>query len=165
MSNNLRSVGIGEIVVSNITDDILVAYGLGSCIAICLYDPVTRVSGMLHALLPTKPKVDDKNGLPAKFVDQGFPTLLSAVTAKGADRSRLKVYLCGGAHMITAPGFKNMLNIGERNVIEAIANLQAAGLCIKAQATGGNSGRTVKLRVDTGQITVKTLGQGETALG
>jgi chemotaxis protein CheD len=163
-SENIKPVSIGEMIVSKTPEDILVAYGLGSCVAVCLHDPVARVSGMLHALLPTMPKGDKTNGLPAKFVDQGIPLLLNAATALGAQRSRLLVHVCGGAQMLTAPGFNNTLNIGERNVAAASASLQAAGFSIKAQATGGHSGRTVKLYVASGQITVKTLGQGEIVL-
>lgn len=164
VSDNLRSVSIGEMVISKASDDILVAYGLGSCVAVCLHDPVTQISGMLHALLPTMPKGEKVNGMPAKFVDQGIPLLLSTVLAEGAQPSRLAVHLCGGAQMISAPGFKNMLNIGERNVAAALAGLQAVRLRIKAQATGGTNGRTVRLYVATGQVTVKSLGQGEITL-
>lgn len=164
MAENLRSVSIGELVVSNSPDDILIAYGLGSCVAVCLYDPIAQVSGMLHALLPSMPAGEKLNGAPAKYVDQGIPLLLNRVIALGAQRSRLSVHLCGGAQMLSAPGFNQSLNIGERNVTAAQAGLQAAGLRIRAQATGGNNGRTVKLYVINGQITVKTLGQGEKPL-
>lgn len=162
--SNVRSVSIGEMVISNSPDDVLVAYGLGSCVAVCLYDPVKKVSGMLHALLPSMPKNEKVNGMPTKFVDQGIPMLLDEVMALGAQKSRLTVHICGGAHMLLSPGFKQALNIGERNVVAAKEGLQAAGLQIKAESVGGNSGRTVKLYVVSGLITVKTLGQGETVL-
>lgn len=164
VSENLKSVSIGEMVVSNKPEDVLIAYGLGSCVAVCLHDPVVKVSGMLHALLPAMPITDKPNGLPAKFVDQGLPLLIKAVVALGAQRSRLVVHLCGGAQMLTAPGFNNTLNIGERNVTAASTLLQAAGLRVKAQATGGHSGRTVRLYAANGQVIVKTLGQGEIVL-
>lgn len=162
--SNVRSVSIGEMVISNSLDDVLVAYGLGSCVAVCLYDPVKKVSGMLHALLPNMPMGEKLNGMPAKFVDQGIPMLLNEVMALGAQKPRLTVHICGGAHMLNSPGFKQALNIGERNVVAAKEGLYAAGLKIKAEAVGGNSGRTVKLYVASGLITVKTLGQGETIL-
>jgi chemotaxis protein CheD len=66
--------------------------------------------------------------------------------------------------MLSAPGFKNALNIGERNVAAAEEALKMHGLKVMAQSTGGNSGRTVRLFVDTGKVTVKTLGQGEVIL-
>lgn len=164
MPENVKPVSIGEMIVSNTPEDVLVAYGLGSCVAVCLYDPAAKVSGMLHALLPSMPVNEKVNGLPAKFVDQGLPLLIRAVTDLGAQRSRLIVHVCGGAQILTAPGFNNVLNIGERNIAAASAGLQAAGLRINAQATGGHCGRTVKLYAANGQVTVKTLGQGEAIL-
>ncbi len=73
MTENMRSVGIGEVITSDTPNDVLGAYGLGSCVAICLYDPVAQVGGMLHALLPTAPNGNDRTGNPRKFVDQGTP--------------------------------------------------------------------------------------------
>ncbi len=165
MANNVRSVSIGEIVVSASPGDVLVAYGLGSCVAISMYDPQRRVGGMLHALLPS---ASGKNGAlenPAKFVDLGVPLLIEQVLKLGADRDRLVVRFCGGAQMLTTPGFKNTLNIGHRNVQAAQTALKNAGFRIMAQDTGGNSGRTAKLYVASGEMTVRTMGKKEKPLG
>jgi chemotaxis protein CheD len=166
VGENLRSVPIGEIVVSNDPDDVLVAYGLGSCIAICLHDPVARVGGMLHALLPTAPGGSRSKGNPApppsaKFVDQGTPLLIESVLKLGAMRARLNAQLCGGARVLSAPGFENVLNIGERNIAAAERALEVAGIPIRAQAIGGRVGRTTRLHVADGQVTIKSLGQSE----
>jgi len=161
VTENIRSVSIGELIVSKSADDVLVAYGLGSCVAICLYDPVSKVAGMLHALLPDSAGKNSDNNAPAKFVDQGVPLLLDQIKGMGAVRSRLVVILSGGAQMLTAPGFTNTLNIGERNVKAAQDLLKSSGFRIKAQDTGGSSGRTVKLYGATGQVTVRSLGQKE----
>jgi len=162
-TENVRAVHIGEIVVSDAPDDTLVAYGLGSCVAICLYDPVARIGGMLHALLPTALGKD--GGAPAKFVDRGTSLLIESLLRLGAGRNRLVAQLCGGARTWSAPGFESdWLNIGERNVQAAQDALQAAGLRIHAQATGGRTGRTVRFSIANGQVTVKSLGQGVQAL-
>ncbi|MEE8390222.1 MAG: chemotaxis protein CheD [Anaerolineae bacterium] len=161
MTENVRSVGIGEIVASDAPDDVLVAYGLGSCVAICLHDPVARVGGMLHALLPAVPNGNLNVGNPVKFVDLGTPLLLKALLELGARRTRLVAQLCGGAQALLAPGFEDddLLSIGERNVIAAETALRAAGLGIRTQATGGRIGRTVRLYIADGQVAVKSLGQ------
>lgn len=164
MTENLRSVSIAEMIVSNKPSDVLVAYGLGSCVAVCLYDPIAQVGGMLHALLPTTSKANNSNGNPTKFVDQGVPILLQSIEKLGARHNRLSIQLCGGAQLISAPGFNDSLKIGHRNVLAAEAALQAIGLRIGSQSTGGNSGRTVKLYVSDGRVTVKTLGEGEKIL-
>jgi chemotaxis protein CheD len=161
MTENARSVGIGEIVASDAPDDVLVAYGLGSCVAICLYDPVARVGGMLHALLPAAPNGNLNVGNPVKFVDRGTPLLLEALLESGARRTRLVAQLYGGAQALSAPGFEDddLLSIGERNVIAAETALRAAGLGIRTRATGGRIGRTVRLYIADGQVTVRSLGQ------
>lgn len=164
MAENFRAISIGEMIVSNTPEDVLVAYGLGSCVAICLYDPVTKVGGMLHALLPHANNQAKGNDVPAKFVDSGLPLLLKSITYQKGKHNRLVVYVCGGAQLISAPNFSDMLKIGQRNIAAAQAALQNAGLTIKGQDVGGNAGRTVKLHIDTGHITVKSLGQGERRL-
>ena len=70
ITHNTLAVPIGDMIVSDNMDDVLVAYGLGSCVAVCLYDPVIKVGGMLHALLPSPPNGDSQPKNPAKFVDQ-----------------------------------------------------------------------------------------------
>ena len=154
-------MGIGEIVTSKDPDDVLVAYGLGSCVAVCLYDRQASTGGMLHALLPAAPDSVDPQSTASKFARQGIPLLIDAVVRLGANRSRLVVQLFGGAHMLSAPGFKNSLNIGERNVETAKDVLKAAGLQIRAEATGGQIGRTVRLHIADGKVIIKARGQEE----
>src|SRR5262245_45692391 len=105
VAEKLRTVAIGEIIVSSAAEDVLVAYGLGSCVAICLYDPIARVGGMLHALLPTAPTRAEIEGAPTRFVEQGVPLLLEAMQRLHARRQRLIARVCGGARILSAPGF------------------------------------------------------------
>ena len=165
-ADKLRAVTIGAVVTSKVPDDVLVAYGLGSCVAVCLYDPVARAGGMLHALLPTALGNRKTKDSRAKFVDEGVPLLVEELTKLGARRSRLIVLLCGGAKVLSVPGFSDdgVLNIGKRNVLAAEGALQAARLRVKAQATGGTVGRTVKFYIATGQVTVRSLGRAEQPL-
>jgi len=165
VADNMRAVSIGEIVTSAAAQDVLVAYGLGSCVAICLYDHVTRVGGMLHALLPSAPdgalSGNGRKPPSAKFVDQGTRMLIEAVLKQGAQRSSLVAQLCGGAQTLSALGLQDdVLNIGTRNVQAAREALYAERIWIRAHATGGNIGRTVRLYIIDGQVTVKSLGQG-----
>lgn len=165
MTENLRSVPIGELAVSTDPGEVLVAYGIGSCVAICLYDPETQVSGMLHALLPSAPRGKKNPGKPTKFVDQGVPLLVEALQRFGAKPNRLVAHLCGGAQVLSAAGFDGALNIGDRNVRAADAALKTAGLRIKAKAIGGRAGRTVKFYTADGKVTVRSRGQDENVLG
>lgn len=162
VADNSIAVGLGEVKVSGNPVEILVAYGLGSCVAVAMYDPVARVAGLLHAVLPY-----DLNGserLSAKYVDSGIATLLRKLAEAGANRQRLIVRLAGGANMLVAPGFNSSLNIGERNVAAARATLAAHQLKIKAEDVGGHAGRTVRLFVADGRMTVRVLGSQEKEL-
>ena len=161
---NLRSVPIGGIVVSDNPQDVLVAYGVGSCVAICLYDPDIGVGGMLHALLPAA-STEKARAHPAKFVDQGLPLLINALQGLGGEPSRMVAQLCGGAQVLDTPGFdKKLLSIGERNVRAAVKGLEVAGVRQNGRATGGKVGRTVRLYIADGQVTLRSLGQGETPI-
>ncbi len=165
MTDNFITVPIGELVVSDSPNDVLIAYGLGSCVAICLYDPVIRAGGMLHALLPAAPSNNHRDpGKPTKFVNLGLPLLIDSLIKMGSIRSRLQGRLCGGARMINAPGFDESFNVGRRNIRAARDALKAARIRIQAQSTGGHSGRTVRFYIDTGKVVVKTLGKGERVL-
>ncbi|OQY47606.1 MAG: hypothetical protein B6242_04630 [Anaerolineaceae bacterium 4572_78] len=164
MTQNLRPVAIGEIIVSNNGDDVLVAYGLGSCVAVCMYDPMLRVGSMLHALLPTKPSDNINRGKPTKFVDEGISLLLKQMQKVGGKQIRYKAYLCGGAQMLSIPNSTDAFNIGQRNIEAAETMLKKMSIVIQARDTGGKAGRTVKLYVGSGQVTVRTLGHKEHVL-
>lgn len=156
------SVGLGELRVSRDPRACLVAHGLGSCVGVCVYDPVAKVGALLHAMLP------ERNGqAPAqatKYVDSGIQQMLSELAGQGAARHRLVIHLTGGAHMLTAPGFKNTLDIGGRNAEMARSILQREGLQVADSDTGGHQGRTVKLYIDDGKVTVRSVGWGERQL-
>jgi chemotaxis protein CheD len=159
VAENLCPVQIGEMVVSANPAEVLVIYGLGSCVAICLYDPIARVGGMLHALLPGHGWSKNGHGTPSRFVDQGVPLLLEALTIRGAQPDRITAKLCGGAQMVTVSDIRRALNVGEYNVLAAKQALRVAGLKLTGKVVGGQQGRTIKLYIATGQVTVKTMGQ------
>jgi chemotaxis protein CheD len=160
----LRVVSIGEIVVSREPTDILVAFGLGSCVVVCLYDPLKRIGGMLHALLPTAPNEGKARSNPTRFVQQGVPILLDDLLKQGAIRFRMRAVLCGGARMMSSPVFDGRFNVGEKNVRVAESVLQSLNIPIWARATGGNQGRTIKFCLANGQVTVRTMRDGEQVL-
>ncbi len=158
MANSI-AVGLGEIKTSRDPDDILVAYGLGSCLGIGMQDPVARVAGLLHAVLPYH-----TNGTEArtgKFVDSGLQALLAQLTFMGANPARMVIRMAGGANMLIAPGFSTVLNIGSRNIEAAYTSLAALKLKIASKEVGGNTGRTVRFYVSDGRMTIRTMGNQE----
>ena len=155
------SVGLGESVVSNKAGDVLVAFGLGSCVAVSMYDPDEKVCGLLHAVLP---KVSEEAEIKTKFVDSGIEELLKKMETAGARRSHMIVRIAGGANMITSPGFSQSFDIGTRNIEAAHKTLEKLMLPLKGESVGGHIGRTVRFFVDSGQLTVRMIGGVETNL-
>jgi chemotaxis protein CheD len=156
--NNL-AVGLGEIKVSRNPQDVLVAFGLGSCVGIGLFDPVVRVGGMLHAVLPKNNNNNDANS--AKFVDTGLRLLLDQVINAGGLKSRLVVRMAGGANILTAPGANSTFDIGTRNAETANIALNELGLKLSKVDIGGHTGRTVRLYILDGRMTVRMMGSQE----
>ena len=152
-------VGIGEYAVSDRPEETIITAALGSCVAVCLWDPVAGVAGMLHFLLPDmRSNPVRAKEEPAAFADSGIPLLFRAAYEKGAVKKQCDVWLIGGADM-TGNGQQAMVNMGQRNVIAARSILWRNGIMIRGEAVGGNSPRTVTLAVADGQITVKADGR------
>jgi chemotaxis receptor (MCP) glutamine deamidase CheD len=94
---SLIVVQVADMKVSADPDTTLITYFLGSCIAVVIYDPVMRVGGMLHYMLPTSSMSPD-NAIqrPAMFADTGIPALLHAIDRRGCGREDLIVKAAGG---------------------------------------------------------------------
>lgn len=145
-----RSVGIGEVVVAA-SGASLAAYGLGSCLGLSAWDPVTRVGGLAHFMLPS----GSRAGNPAKYIDTGLPWFLDALAAAGALRRRSQFKAVGGAAMFL--GVSGSLEVGRRNVIALEAAFVTAGLSFAGQALGGRLGRSIELDLQTGRLSVRTI--------
>lgn len=149
-------IGMGEIEVSRNTSAVLACIGLGSCIAVCAYDPVSRVGGMVHIVLPDSGgKMEDALG---KYANTAIPLLLQRLADQGGARSRLIVKYTGGAQMALTLGVTAVFDTGARNLVSVKAALAQEKIFPVASATGGNKGRTVRLYLDTGKVMVKTVG-------
>ena len=147
------AVGLGDLFVSKADD--LVAYSLGSCVGICLWDPVVRVAAMAHVVLPSAPA--GAVALPGKFGDTAVPALLAALARAGAQKSRLQCKIAGGAAVLSIGGGGSLPKIGARNVEAVKAALAQANIRVLGEQTGGNQGRTVRLVPATGRVLVRTV--------
>ncbi len=148
------TVGLGELAVSDHPEAVLVAFGLGSCVGVAAYDPVRKAGGLLHAMLPQH-RNGDKNL--TKFVDTGIPELLNRLLALGARREQIIWRYAGGAQMLAAPGLSNRFNIGAQNVGMTREVLARYALRVVGQDTGGHQGRTVRLFIADGRVTVREV--------
>jgi chemotaxis protein CheD len=149
-------VGVADMVVSNDPSAELVTYSLGSCLGITVYDPIKKVGGLLHIMLPDS-KIDPvkATSAPFMFVDTGVPRLFQSVYNLGAERSRLTVKVAGGTQSLDEKG---VFNIGERNHLALTELLTRNGYTIHGQDVGGFSSRTLRMNLSTGKVTIRTPG-------
>ena len=157
------SVGIGQIAVSTDPTDVLVAYGLGSCVGVTFYDPGTRSGGMVHVLLPdSEGRVSDGKE-PARYADWGVAALLAELTRRGASRASLVIKVAGGAAVL-GPANAEKFKIGARNAEAIKEQLKRLGLRVTAEDLGGTRGRTMELHMAAGRTYVRTAASSPTEL-
>lgn len=130
----------------------IVCLGLGSCVAIILYDPVARIGGVAHVLLPKSPIKCDNEG---KYADTGTRKLVKEMLNHGVRKERLVAKLVGGAQM-----FPNLnlaiANIGRENSMIIRNVLRELMIRIVAEDLGGNRGRSAHFNTSDGHVIVKT---------
>jgi chemotaxis protein CheD len=148
-------VRMGEIAATQHAGDVLVGLGLGSCIGLVLIEDRGPIAAMAHVVLPES---NGKAASAGKFADTAVPRLIQEVTSIGAARSRLSAVLVGGAQMFATAG---RLDIGNRNEQAVREALQAHGIPVRAAATGGSTGRTMRVYLESCSITCKEAGHDE----
>lgn len=154
-------VRMGELASSSTSGHLLTSIGLGSCIGLVLLDPARPLVALAHIMLPESN--GDVDAPPAKYADLGVPALLARMAATGAVRARLQAVLVGGAQMFSFGGASG-LDIGRRNEQATRTALELAGIDVCAAATGGSKGRTVRVYVANGLVTVREPGGPEVDL-
>jgi chemotaxis protein CheD len=154
---NVIKVGMADLKVAK-SPDTLTTLGLGSCIGLTLYDPVSKVGGMVHYMLPDSTKLKNNTNI-AKFGDTGIRELLKQVLAAGASQRRLVAKIAGGACMFEVSGHSAVGNVGARNSELARQMLKELGIPLIAEDCGLNYGRTVELNCENGDYTIKAVGK------
>jgi chemotaxis protein CheD len=152
-------IGVGDMAASNNEMVTLSTYALGSCVGVIVYDPVSHAGGILHLMLPDSAISAEKAAKqPAMFANTGLPMLFKALTGIRAERTRLRIFLAGGASVLNgADPFK----IGERNSVAVLQYLKTNAYPIAGQDLGGNVNRTVHLKISTGEVTLKLPDRSE----
>lgn len=148
-----------------VTDDLgasLVTYALGSCIGMAIYDPVCRVGGLLHFMLPNSGIDPEKAArYPYMFADTGIPALFHLAYRLGAEKKRIRVTVAGGAQVIESELFQ----IGKRNQLAMRKILWKAGVLVHSAETGGEQSRTIRMEVSMGRVFMKMAAGPEQELG
>lgn len=155
-------VGVADMQVSKDGQTTLVTYSLGSCLAVCIHDPVSKVGGLLHLMLPES-KIDPAKAQhnPAMFADTGIPFLFREAYKLGAVKTRIEVSLFGAAQILDSSG---VFNIGKRNYLAARKILWKNNILIKREEVGGTIHRTVWLDVASGALKLRSAGRKEREL-
>jgi len=152
-------IGVASLEVSNDPETVLVTYALGSCLGIAVYDPVVRVGGLAHVMLPDS-EIENRGTAinnPAKYINTGVPLLYKKMYDLGAQKQRIRNAVVGGAQVVDD---NNYFNIGKRNFTALRKMYWKNNVLIHKKHVGGRVNRTVRLQVSTGKITLK-IGSGE----
>lgn len=152
-------VGMADLNVC-VSPDRITTLGLGSCVGIAIRDPVTKIGGLAHIMLPDSTTIRNNSNIP-KFADTGIEELVKQVTRRGASRARLVAKIAGGAQMFGFNSNSEMVRVGERNVQATKKKLAQMKIPILAEDTGKNFGRTVIFYPETGDFVIRAVGKRE----
>lgn len=129
-------------------DDTVISTLLGSCVAVCLWDPVAKVGGMNHMLLA----VTESKGNACNLAGvNAMEVLINDIVKKGGDRTRLKAKMFGGARMVTG-----LSDIGQKNADFATEFLRDEGIELTGSSVGGTMARNVRFWPTSGKALQRT---------
>ena len=158
---------MGEIIKVGMADlkvclcpDALTTLGLGSCIGIAIRDPVSKVGGLAHIMLPDSMAIRNNTSI-FKFADTGIEELVRQMVAKGAIRSRMVAKIAGGAQMFAVSSKLDTVRVGEKNAIASKKKLMELKIPLLAEDTGKNYGRTVIFYPESGEFLIRAVGRNE----
>lgn len=160
--SKIIKVGMADLNICKSPDGIT-TLGLGSCVGVALRDPVTKIGGLLHAMLPDSTVIKN-NTCVEKFVDSGLDELVKRMVRVGANKARLEAKLAGGAQMFAFQRNSDLVKVGERNAEAARKKLRAMHIRLLAEDTGLNYGRTVIYYPETGIYVIKAVGKPEKSI-
>lgn len=156
-------VGIAE-VKTGAEREILVALGLGSCVAVALYESERGIGSLAHIMLPSKESGRRREGENMnKYADIAVSKSVALLEGLGGRRSRMVAKIAGGACMFDL-GKDGNPDIGRRNVEAVKQVLQELGIPLAAEDTGGSRGRSVEFALQDGKLTVRTIRGNERTL-
>lgn len=138
----MKSVGIGEIVVTDDPSEVVQMVGLGSCIGVYAVVPGKAIAAA-HVLLPSSGGQTPPQ--PGKFADTAIPELAKRLTTMGFARARASVTLVGGGQVLSLGSNRPEFDIGRRNADAVREALRSEGLRVVRDETGGNKARTFRM--------------------
>ncbi len=156
---NIIKVGMADLNTC-VSPDGITTLGLGSCVGIAIRDPLTKIGGLAHIMLPDSTEIKNNSNI-YKFADTGIEELVRLLVEKGASRTRLVAKIAGGAQMFAFQNKSDLVRVGDRNVQASKKKLAEMKIPILAEDTGENFGRTVIFYPETGDYVIRTAGKAE----
>ncbi len=157
--SQIIKVGMADLNIC-VSPDGITTLGLGSCVGIAVRDPVTKIGGLAHIMLPDSTEIKNNTNIP-KFADTGIEELIKQIVAKGASRTRLVAKIAGGAQMFAFQTANNAMRVGDRNVQATLKKLKEMNIPVLAQDTGDSYGRTVIFYPENGNFVIRAVGKPE----
>ncbi|MFK7960169.1 MAG: chemotaxis protein CheD [Phycisphaerales bacterium] len=155
-----HNVGVADMSVESGPDAEIATHALGSCIGVTIWDPVARVGGMLHFMLPLSSTNKEKaRSTPAMFADTGVPLLFRRAYELGATKERLIVCAAGGAEVM---GGESQFRIGSRNRTVLRKLFWKNNVMIQSEDCGGNDCRAMSLSLTDGTVSIRHRGMTRT---
>ena len=155
--SQMIKVGMADLKLCK-SPDAITTLGLGSCVGIALRDPITKVGGLAHIMLPDSTKIANNQCI-AKFADTGIAELVRIMVENGASRNRLVAKIAGGAQMFALQSKSDTMAVGARNAEAVVKILGEMKIPILARDTGDSYGRTVEFFPETGDFVIKAVGR------
>ncbi len=157
------NVGMGDFKLTEAPGK-LYTLGLGSCVALVLYDRKAQIAGMAHVMLPKSPPRDTESGKPGKFADSAVLVLLEELGKQGAEKRRIRAKVAGGAKMFNLASASTLMAIGQQNADAVTEQLKSHGIPLDGKDTGGTRGRSVSFDTGSWQMTIRIIGEGTKTL-
>lgn len=144
-----------------LSPDGLTTLGLGSCVGIAIRDPMSKVGGLAHIMLPDSKAIRNAGLNIAKFADTGIEELVRQMERRGARRGCMTAKIAGGATMFSFQSKSDLTQVGTRNAEASVRKLRELNIPLLAQDTGGDFGRTVIFYPETGDYVIRAVGKPE----
>lgn len=157
--SQIIKVGMADLNTCKAPDGIT-TLGLGSCVGIAIRDPVTKIGGLAHIMLPDSTEIRNNTNVP-KFADTGISELVRQLEKLGASKTRMVAKIAGGATMFAFQSASTSMHVGERNVAASLKMLRTLNIKVLAQDTGESYGRTVIFYPETGNYVIRAVGKPE----
>lgn len=140
---------------------VLVSLALGSSLAVCMYDQIRHIGGMVHTLLPQNRMGAAGEGDRLRYVDSSVQALCDALLARGASRTDLKAKIAGGARIFSFSENGRQQETGRENILCARQKLLELGISLVSEDTGENYGRSVYFHTDDGRLAIETMNRSK----